>query len=68
MLRNLKEEWGTEIHDAVTKALLEMNEYNPSGRYMFSELWNAKAERKATLKEVINYIMKNLKPLKRKRW
>uniref|UniRef100_A0A5B7B4M2 Putative factor of DNA methylation 1 isoform X2 n=1 Tax=Davidia involucrata TaxID=16924 RepID=A0A5B7B4M2_DAVIN len=67
MLRNLKGEWGDEIYEAVTTALKEMNEYNPSGRYVVSELWNFKEKRKATLKEVIGYILKNLKTLKRKR-
>ncbi|PSR96009.1 Factor of DNA methylation like [Actinidia chinensis var. chinensis] len=67
LLKNLKEEWGVEIHEAVTAALIEMNECNPSGRYVISELWNFKEKRKATLKEVIAYILKSLKTLKRKR-
>ncbi|CAK9186820.1 unnamed protein product [Ilex paraguariensis] len=67
MLQKLKEEWGGEIYDAVAIALKEMNEYNPSGRYVVPELWNFKDQRKATLKEVIAYILKNLKSLKRKR-
>lgn len=67
MLRNLKEEWGTEVYDAICKALLEMNEYNPSGRYVVSELWNTKEDRKATVKEVVSYIMKNLKTVRRRR-
>ncbi|KAI8529381.1 hypothetical protein RHMOL_Rhmol12G0221200 [Rhododendron molle] len=68
LLKNLKEEWGVEIYEAVVTAMKEMNEYNPSGGYVVSELWNFKEKRKATLKEVIAYILKRLKTLvKRKR-
>lgn len=66
-LRNLKEEWGHEIYECVVTALKELNEYNPSGRYAVSELWNVKEGRKATLKEVISYILSKIKTLKRKR-
>ncbi|EEF35059.1 factor of DNA methylation 1 [Ricinus communis] len=66
-LQNLKLEWGDEIYNAVVTALKEINEYNASGRYITPELWNFKEGRKATLKEVIGYIVKNIKTLKRKR-
>ncbi|XP_061342494.1 factor of DNA methylation 1-like [Gastrolobium bilobum] len=66
-LQSLKQEWGDDIHSAVVKALKELNEYNPSGGYTVLELWNFKEKRKATLKEVISYIVEHIKPLKRKR-
>ncbi|CAL1387046.1 unnamed protein product [Linum trigynum] len=66
-LKGLRQEHGEEIYLAVVTALKELNEYNPSGRYIIRELWNYKEKRKATLKEVIGYIMKQIKTLKRKR-
>ncbi|XP_011073344.1 factor of DNA methylation 1 [Sesamum indicum] len=67
LLQGLKEEWGDAVYDAVTVALKELHEYNPSGCYVVPELWNFKENRKATLKEVIAYIFAQLKTLKRKR-
>ncbi|BAT98624.1 Factor of DNA methylation 1 [Vigna angularis] len=67
-LRSLKQEWGDEIYSAVVTALTEINEYNASGGYTVAELWNIKEKRKATLKEVITYIVERIKPAaKRKR-
>lgn len=66
-LKNLKNEFGNEVYDSVTKALKEMNEYNPSGRYTIPELWSFADERKATLKEGVEYLVKKWKIFKRKR-
>ncbi|XP_058185667.1 factor of DNA methylation 1-like isoform X1 [Rhododendron vialii] len=66
-LKTLKEEYGNEVYEAVTTALIEMNDYNPSGRYVVYELWNFKEERKSTLKEGVSYLLKQLKLYKRRR-
>ncbi|KAK0605415.1 hypothetical protein LWI29_026486 [Acer saccharum] len=66
-LKNLKEEYGEEVYDAVTVALNEMNEYNPSGRYTIPELWNLREDRKASLKEGVAHILRIWKGHKRKR-
>lgn len=69
-LQELRNQWGDGAYESVVKALMELNEYNPSGRYVVSELWNYKEGRKATLKEVIVCLvqqLKSLKSLKRRR-
>ncbi|PIA45763.1 hypothetical protein AQUCO_01600188v1 [Aquilegia coerulea] len=66
-LIRVRQELGDEVCEAIITALKEMNEANPSGRYIVRELWNLKEQRKATLKEVIAYILKKLRMNKRKR-
>lgn len=61
----MKKEWGDDVYDAVTTALKEINEYNPSGRYIITELWNSKEGRKATLQEGVSYILNKWKDYKR---
>ncbi|KAJ4839911.1 hypothetical protein Tsubulata_026603 [Turnera subulata] len=66
-LKSLKQEWKDEAYTAVVNALQELNEYNPSGRYVIQEFWNFKEGRKATLKEVIAHAVKDIKNCKRKK-
>lgn len=66
-MQSLKSELGDDVYQTVIKALLEINEYNPSGRYVVPELWNFKEGRKATMKEVVQFILRNYKNHKRKR-
>ncbi|GMN24170.1 hypothetical protein TIFTF001_000446 [Ficus carica] len=67
-LKNLKEELGDEVYEAVVKALKEVNQYNPSGRYIIPELWNFREDRRARLKEGVDSILKTWKTLQPKRY
>ncbi|XWS65980.1 hypothetical protein CRYUN_Cryun05aG0160800 [Craigia yunnanensis] len=64
MLKKLRSEWGDEVYKAVSNSLLELNEYNGSGRYIVLELWNFKEGRKASLKEAVECIIQELKTQK----
>nr|KYP44745.1 hypothetical protein KK1_033722 [Cajanus cajan] len=66
-LKGLRSECGEVVYKAVTNALMEIEEYNSSGRYAIAEIWNWKERRKATLKEIFQYIIRQLKTHKRKR-
>ncbi|EYU43461.1 hypothetical protein MIMGU_mgv1a023585mg, partial [Erythranthe guttata] len=67
-LKELRKEGSEKVYESVVNAVLEMNEYNPSRRYCnIPELWNNKENRKASLKEVIHYIIKQLKNSNSKR-
>lgn len=66
-IKVIKNEWGDEVYDTVVTALTELNEYNPSGRYPVPELWNFKEERRATLGESVEFILRQWKTNKRKR-
>ncbi|KDP44945.1 hypothetical protein JCGZ_01445 [Jatropha curcas] len=67
-LKGLRKEMSNEVYKAVTDALMEINEYNPSGRYIISELWNYKEGKKATLKEGVSFLLKQWQVAKRKRF
>ncbi|XP_065859433.1 factor of DNA methylation 4-like [Euphorbia lathyris] len=63
-LKELKNEFGDEVYDAVLKTLKEINEYNPSGRYIIKEIWNSKENKKATLKEGVACLLEEWKSKK----
>ncbi|ESQ45681.1 hypothetical protein EUTSA_v10010188mg [Eutrema salsugineum] len=66
-LRELKEDLGDGPYNAVTKALLEIEEYNASGGYIHSELWNIKEDRKATLEEGVTCLLDQWQKSRRSR-
>ncbi|CAO2204640.1 unnamed protein product [Urochloa humidicola] len=66
-LKYLWIEYGDDVCNAVKTALLEMNEYNSSGRYVVSELWNFRKARKATMKEVLKYLFGQMETTTKRR-
>ncbi|XP_040959550.1 factor of DNA methylation 1-like [Gossypium hirsutum] len=67
-LKELRNEYSDTAYEAVSTALMEMNEYNASGRYAIPEVWNRKEGRSATMKEIVQYVIEQLKIHKRKRF
>lgn len=61
LIASLKAECDGEIYNAVVTASIELNEYNPSGRYPVPELWHNKEKRKATLQECVEFLLKQWK-------
>ncbi|XP_044962298.1 protein INVOLVED IN DE NOVO 2-like [Hordeum vulgare subsp. vulgare] len=64
-LQELKDEHGQEIYSLVTKALREYNAN--STRYPVGELWNFREERKASLKEAVQVVLRQWRTTRRKR-
>ncbi|MBA0748282.1 hypothetical protein Gogos_005125 [Gossypium gossypioides] len=56
-LKDLKDEMGNEVYKSVTSVINEINEYNPSGRYAISELWNYGEGRRASLQEGVEFLL-----------
>ncbi|OMO59022.1 hypothetical protein CCACVL1_25154 [Corchorus capsularis] len=55
--RLLRYNIGDDVFNAVTSAIKKLNENYQRGKYKFSELWNAKEERKATVAEGIGWLL-----------
>ncbi|KAI3748751.1 hypothetical protein L6452_12046 [Arctium lappa] len=66
-LKGLKRDLGEDVYNAVTTALTEINDYNPSGRYITTELWNFTEGRKASLQEGVSYLLNMWDVQKRRR-
>ncbi|XP_039060200.1 protein INVOLVED IN DE NOVO 2-like isoform X2 [Hibiscus syriacus] len=66
-LRYLKDEMGNEVYKSVVSVINEINEYNPSGRYVTSELWNYGEGRRASLQEGVECLLNLWNTTKRKR-
>lgn len=64
-IASLKSEFDNDVFNTVVTALTELNEYNPSGRYPVDELWNKKENKKATLKEGVQFLIKQWGSVKR---
>ncbi|KAI3995670.1 hypothetical protein MKX01_031443 [Papaver californicum] len=61
LLKGLKNEWGERAYFAVFNALVEMNEYNQSGRNQGQALWNFKEKRRATVMEGVADLVHHLR-------
>ncbi|CAH8306307.1 unnamed protein product [Eruca vesicaria subsp. sativa] len=57
-LVKLKDEYGEELCDEVVRTKKEIVEYNASGGYVISELWNFEKEEKATMEEATEVMLK----------
>ncbi|KAK7290175.1 hypothetical protein RIF29_04404 [Crotalaria pallida] len=65
-LKALKKEVSFDAYNAVVVALKELNEFNPSGRTVVSELWNKTLKRRATLEEGVEFLLNQRKNKRRK--
>ncbi|KAI3917283.1 hypothetical protein MKX01_000060 [Papaver californicum] len=61
LLKGLKNECGEEAYLAIGNALIELNEYNPSGRYPVRELWNFNENMRDTAKEGVATLARRLR-------
>ncbi|KAL8233565.1 hypothetical protein R6Q59_019665 [Mikania micrantha] len=57
-LKGVKRVYGKDVYNAVATALTEINDYNPSGAYITTELWNFTEGRRSTLKEGVLSLLK----------
>ncbi|GKD43054.1 factor of DNA methylation 4 [Tanacetum coccineum] len=66
-IKSLKNGFQEDVYNVVVTALNELNVYNPSCMYPIPELWNQKENRKAILKEGVEFLLKEWKAQKPKK-
>lgn len=57
-LLKLKKEYGEEVYNEVVRTKLEIEDHNASGSYVIQELWNYEENRKATMEEATDVMLK----------
>ncbi|KAL9283986.1 putative XS domain-containing protein [Arabidopsis thaliana] len=57
-LRTLKNQYGEEVYNEVVRTKLEIEEHNASGSYVILELWNYEENRKVTMEEATDVMLK----------
>ncbi|TVU21919.1 hypothetical protein EJB05_31590 [Eragrostis curvula] len=65
-LKLLRNEFGDDACNSVKTALMEMNEYNPSERHAVPEFWNFGRGRKATVEEILKFVLSQLRKTPRR--
>lgn len=55
-LTKLRNEYGPLVSESVAKCVLEIEEWNPSGRYIWPMPWNFEADKMATMNEIIDHL------------
>jgi len=64
-LTQLRKKYGPVVANAVGAAALEIETWNPSGRYIVQMPWDFKANKKASLGLVFEHLVKTMKKVEK---
>ena len=53
--------YGSRVYNSVCETLLEIAEWNPSGRYILSVPWDFEGKRKATMAQIVEVLKQVIK-------
>lgn len=53
--------YGSRVYNSVCETLLEIAEWNPSGRYILSVPWDFEGKRKATMAQIVEVLKRVIK-------